>query len=81
MPEKKVATVLGAVAATISAIALYTFIPKMVGAKNDDADTVDSELSATPPELTAEEKKAVEEARVAAHKRLKDKCKVKKVSA
>mmetsp|Transcript_3077 Transcript_3077/g.7234 ORF Transcript_3077/g.7234 Transcript_3077/m.7234 type:complete len:89 (-) Transcript_3077:279-545(-) len=85
LSEKKMyATVLGAVAAAASAgLALYTFNSKgaVEGKQLDgDEETVESELSATPPELTEEEKKAVEEAKAAAHKRLKEKCMVKKSS-
>ena len=80
--EKKMyATVFGAVAATAS-LALYAFRPKGIEGKKIDVDeeTVDSELSRTPPELTEEEKKAMEEARAAAHRRLKEKCMIKKSS-
>lgn len=83
--EKKMyATVFGAVAAAASAsLALYAFRPKGAAEGDDkmdhgDAETVESDLSASPPELTEEEKKAKEEANAAALKRLKEKCMVKK---
>ena len=81
--KKMYATAFGAVAAAVSAgLALYTFGPKK-GTKGEtidhgDAETVESELSSSPPELTEEEKKAKEEANAAALKRLKEKCMVKK---
>ena len=80
--EKKYTTIIGAVAAAASCLALYSFLPKMIDQKVDnDADTVDTELSPTPPELTEEEKKARDEARAAAHKRLREKCMIKKSSS
>lgn len=80
--EKKMyATVIGALAASAS-LALYAFFPKGAEGEKFDGDeaTVESELSAIPPELTEEEKKARDETRAAAHKRLKEKCMVKKTA-
>lgn len=82
--EKKHTTAaIGAIGALVSAMAVYKLLPKAAGVKETegDADTVSTDVSSTPPELTEGEKKARDEARAAAHKRLREKCMVKKSSS